>query len=140
MSTTTQIILVAVIGVMLICLTMFPGVFPLRVFEPIFSTVCVKVINGDVKKYNQTDFQGVSGLPIRRDYIVCGIDPAYDADEICYVAPQAESLTGDFIPESEDDCDMCQYSWDYVKGSGKILGKSCRPYRFIWKWEYKTPF
>jgi len=140
MKTSTKIILVAILGVLVITLTMLPGIFPFRAFEPVFAGVCTRFIDGEVTKYNNTDFEGVAGLMVRQDSIVCGIDRSYDGDEVCYVAPQSGSAISSGVDESADECASCQYSWDYLKSGRKVLGKSCRPFRFIWRWRYKTPF
>jgi hypothetical protein len=144
LSRSTKLILVIGLVVIMVVVFLFPGFFPVRIFESVFTMTCTKLINGDLSKVEQTDFTGLGGAPTRLDYIECGKGPAIDANHICYVAPsQRPSFLGGDNPlgrPTVDECDTCQYGDEDIRDGGVLLGKRCKPYRFLWRWEYRTNF
>ncbi len=133
-----SITIITAVGIVLILVVvvMFPGFYPLRPLESVFISVCNKIIKGELNKVEETNFVGVGGVMIRQDYIECGVDRADDAGEVCYISAEGSYL-GD---EMNDECYKCQYGDEQIKYKGKLLGKSCKPYRKVWRWKYKSMF
>lgn len=143
MSKTSVTILVIVCLIIFCVITMFPGWFPIRPLEGVFVKVCDDVLRGEFAKFDEEVYVGSLGVPTRKDYVICGRDPAVDANEVCYIAPMEESIISDGNPmgsEMDDECYRCQYGWELVKHGKKTLGKVCKPYKSIWRWNYKSPF
>jgi len=142
MSLTTKIIAISVAVILFIVITMIPGWLPIRAFDPVFYGVCSNILGGDAEKITKTEFVGLGGTPVRQDYLECGVDPAVDANRICYIehsgsGPFDENPLGSSM---NSDCDECQYDSEPVKYNGKKMGDKCRPYRITWRWIYKSAF
>lgn len=143
MSKLSITILMIVCLVIFSVITMFPGFFPIRPLEPVFVNSCKAIMKGEVNRYDQTSFMGPGGVPTRNDFIECGVNPAEDADHVCYIAPFEGDLMTSENPmgsETMDECHLCQYGAENVTYDKKVLGKVCRPYEKIWRWKYKSPF
>jgi hypothetical protein len=141
-----KIFIAAVLIGLFVAVFLFPGLFPIRAFDSFFILTCKKVIRGEFTEYQSTSFTGLGGIPIRKDYLECGKDLAYDANKICYVTGQSKTSilggeAGNPLGEkTRDDCKYCQWGGEQIYDGKVLLGKKCRPYRFLWRWEYKTNF
>ena len=138
-------ILAILIIVFIICFVIFifPGVFPIRAFEGVFGSVCDNIMQGEFNAVQSTDFVGLAGAPIRKDYVECGVVPAIDANKICYVAPNPRPSflsTNPLGKSSVDNCDLCQFGEEKIKDCKFLMGKRCKQYKYIWRWEYRTNF
>ncbi len=131
-----------VVIVLVFLFTIFPAWYPIRLFEPIFYGACDKILHGELDHVQKTDFVGLSGKPVREDYLQCGVDLAFDANRICYVVPAQELSYGDnsLGQEIADDCNYCQYGAEKIKIDNKVVGKQCRPFRVLWRWVYDSNF
>jgi len=97
-------------------------------------------MRGEFNKVEETEFVGRGGMPVRRGFAECGVKPARDASEVCYTYPDETMPDGVSNPlpsVSDDTCYACQYGSENVKYGGTVLGKRCRPYKYIWRWNYK---
>jgi hypothetical protein len=119
---------VAVLAIFLIGV-LFPGPFPFHFFEPVFKFSCSKVLDGDIIEDSEAGFDNMYGMPIREDSISCGRDRALDAYSVCELEGKLENI-----------CGICQFGFDLIEEKGVIIGKMCKPYRYLWEWEYKTLF
>lgn len=143
MPMSTKIAIIVGVVIVFIVVTMFPGYYPVRGFESVFVKVCNKVLKGEINKFEKTLFVGKAGMPIRREYIECGVDPAPDANEVCYITGEDDGLISFDNPlggAKDDECSYCAYGSEELKYKSSLLGKSCKPYRKVWRWKYKSEF
>lgn len=134
-------ILPALLLIIFVVVTMFPGVYPIRAFEPVFTSVCHSVMHGEINKIEKTMFVGRAGMLLRRDFIECGVDRASDAEDVCFINETASSIGENPLgAEYSDECYTCVYGAEEIRYNGELLGKSCKPYRKLWRWKYVSEF
>jgi hypothetical protein len=140
-----KILIGACVLVLLFLVFLVPGWWPIRAFDGFFYTTCKYLIRGEFSEYQSTSFVGLGGLPIRHDYIECGRGVAIDANHICSIVPVTTVAFGEAIEnplgrEMDDECAECQYGALDIKSGDRVIGRSCRPYKFLWRWYYKSAF